>query len=71
MSQCPNCKTKLSCGCQKRVAKDGKQVCTKCITTYNSQVLQNKQVQKNITITDESVNQVKTFKQALNTKFGS
>jgi hypothetical protein len=31
MSKCPNCGTKLSCGCQKRVTADGKQACTKCI----------------------------------------
>jgi hypothetical protein len=35
MANCPNCKTKLSCGCQKRTAKDGKTVCTSCVNTYN------------------------------------
>ena len=33
---CPNCKTHLSCGCLKRTASDGKQVCTNCITQYES-----------------------------------
>jgi len=34
MSQCLNCNTKLSCGCQKRLASDGKYVCSKCIISY-------------------------------------
>ena len=29
--KCMNCGATLSCGCQKRTSKDGKQVCTKCI----------------------------------------
>jgi hypothetical protein len=29
--KCPNCGAALSCGCQKRVNKDGKQMCTKCM----------------------------------------
>lgn len=33
---CPNCKARLSCGCQKKKAKDGTQVCTHCVTTYNN-----------------------------------
>ena len=33
---CQNCKTKLSCGCQKRTASDGAQVCSSCITSYES-----------------------------------
>jgi len=34
--KCANCGTALSCGCQKRVTKDGKQVCTKCIHTVEA-----------------------------------
>jgi len=30
---CPNCKAKLSCGCQKRSASNGTQGCTNCITS--------------------------------------
>ena len=33
---CPNCKAKLSCGCQRRSASDGAAVCTLCITQYES-----------------------------------
>ena len=38
MSQCSNCKKNLSCGCQKRVATDGKSVCTNCIANYQTQI---------------------------------
>ena len=31
---CQNCGSRLSCGCQKRTASDGKQCCSKCITAY-------------------------------------
>lgn len=36
MSLCPNCKTKLSCGCQKRTASDGATACTTCINAYEA-----------------------------------
>lgn len=36
MSTCPNCNTKLSCGCQKRTASNGAVVCSTCIGSYES-----------------------------------
>ena len=33
---CPNCQSQLSCGCQKRKASDGKEVCTSCLTFYEA-----------------------------------
>ena len=33
---CQNCQSKLSCGCQKRIASDGKEVCSSCVTTYEN-----------------------------------
>ena len=42
MSICSNCKSKLSCGCQKKTASDGKQVCTKCISTYEANLKKSK-----------------------------
>ena len=45
---CPNCKIHLSCGCHKRIASDGTQVCTNCITQYESAlatIKQNKNTQ--------------------------
>jgi len=38
MSQCSNCKQNLSCGCQKRNASNGVQVCTNCLSSYESQI---------------------------------
>lgn len=32
---CPSCNTKLTCGCQKRTAANGKQCCSQCITKCN------------------------------------
>lgn len=42
MAICPNCKSKLSCGCQKRTASDGKQVCSNCMSSYQMNLLKNK-----------------------------
>lgn len=36
--KCPNCGTKLSCGCQQKVATDGKAVCSICITKYEASI---------------------------------
>jgi len=33
---CPNCKAKLTCGCQKRSAPNGKQCCSNCINQCNN-----------------------------------
>ena len=38
MSQCLNCKQNLSCGCQKRNASNGVQVCSNCLSSYESQI---------------------------------
>ena len=32
---CANCGTKLTCGCQKRVAANGKQCCQTCVASCN------------------------------------
>jgi len=55
MSQCPNCKSKLSCGCQKRVASNGAQVCTMCLNAYE----QTLKVQKAVKTTNTSPTNVK------------
>jgi hypothetical protein len=36
MSTCPNCNKKLSCGCQRRTASNGRTVCSTCATTYET-----------------------------------
>ena len=38
MSACPNCKTKLTCGCQKRTASNGATVCSTCLAPYEAQI---------------------------------
>lgn len=38
MSACSNCKTKLSCGCQKRTASNGVSVCSTCISQYEADI---------------------------------
>ncbi len=35
---CPNCKKKLGCGCQKRVASDKTQCCTHCVNEYEKSI---------------------------------
>lgn len=34
MSTCPNCSKKLSCGCQRRTASNGRTVCSNCLQQY-------------------------------------
>lgn len=38
---CPNCNSQLSCGCQKRTASDGKQVCSTCLALYEKTLAAN------------------------------
>lgn len=42
MATCSNCKTNMSCGCQKRSASDGKSVCSKCLASYEASLKQKK-----------------------------
>ena len=35
---CPNCNSQITCGCQKRTASDGKQVCTNCLAAYEKKL---------------------------------
>jgi transcription elongation factor Elf1 len=63
MSQCSNCKQNLSCGCQKRNASNGVQVCSNCLSSYESQI---KNVNKpSIIIEEESIIQPHRRGQAL------
>ncbi len=39
---CPNCKARLSCGCQLKVASDKARVCTQCISAYESALARKK-----------------------------
>lgn len=42
MTTCPNCKAKLSCGCQKRTASNGVSVCSSCVSSYEAKIKQAK-----------------------------
>jgi hypothetical protein len=44
--KCPNCSTTLGCGCQKRTARNGAQVCAKCIASYEAQLPSNPSIPK-------------------------
>jgi hypothetical protein len=35
---CPNCNSTITCGCQKRTASDGKEVCSNCLALYEQQL---------------------------------
>lgn len=35
---CPNCDSKLTCGCQKAKAADGATVCVRCVDAYNQKL---------------------------------
>jgi len=37
-SICGNCNGRMTCGCQQRIASDGKKVCTSCLATYEKQL---------------------------------
>lgn len=43
---CSNCGAKLSCGCQKRRASDGKQCCSNCIGSYENSIQKGTQLKK-------------------------
>jgi len=43
---CTYCKRKLSCGCQRRTASDGTQVCSSCIASYEAQLKSKKGLNK-------------------------
>lgn len=38
MSVCSNCKSKLSCGCQRKIASDKTSVCNNCIGQYEAKL---------------------------------
>lgn len=36
MANCTNCKKRLGCGCQKKVASDKKSCCVSCLAVYEA-----------------------------------
>jgi hypothetical protein len=47
---CNNCKTKMTCGCQKRTATDGAAVCGNCVMAYEN-ALKRQPNSQNINVT--------------------
>ena len=39
MRSCNNCGAAITCGCQDRIASNGKQVCTQCSASYEQQLI--------------------------------
>ena len=63
MSQCSNCNQTLTCGCQRRNASNGVQVCTNCLSSYESQI---KNInQPSMVIEEEPIKQIHRRGQAL------
>jgi len=38
MAVCSNCKSQLSCGCQRKIASDKTSVCNNCIGQYEAKL---------------------------------
>jgi hypothetical protein len=59
MRTCINCGSQITCGCQDRVATDGKKVCSSCVVTYEQQLIAKRnlepQIQASLTM-DEKFN---------------
>lgn len=45
---CPNCKTKLSCGCQRRTASNGVTACSSCIGSLEKELKKAKSTVTNV-----------------------
>lgn len=44
---CQNCGKQITCGCQKKIASNGKQVCSSCVGNYE-QTLKINKAQQNV-----------------------
>ena len=48
---CKNCGNQITCGCQVRVASNGKSCCTSCLSTYESTLVKKPTDPSNVTAT--------------------
>lgn len=39
MRTCQNCGNTITCGCQDRIASDGKLVCSSCVVSYEHDII--------------------------------
>lgn len=57
---CTNCQTKMSCGCQKRVATNGVSTCSSCLAKYEAKLKTLRAANpQNINITSVTYNSAK------------
>jgi hypothetical protein len=52
MSSCSNCNNQLSCGCQRRTATNGTQVCSSCLAAYESKLQNQVEIQNEESVID-------------------
>jgi hypothetical protein len=57
---CQNCGSKLSCGCQKRIASNGREVCGTCVTNFENQLKLKTQSETQVVKPSLSTDQNKT-----------
>jgi hypothetical protein len=57
---CQNCGSKLSCGCQKRIASNGREVCGTCVTNFENQLKLKTQSENQVVKPSLSTDQNKT-----------
>lgn len=55
MRTCTNCGTTITCGCQDRIASDGKRVCSQCVVMYEQQLVYEQQLISMVNV--QSINQ--------------
>lgn len=66
-ASCENCKIKLSCGCKKRTASNGRSVCTSCLSNYEAS-LKNTAVKQSVNLPNITPSSVSVlYKRAENT----
>lgn len=46
--KCPNCNSSMTCSCQKKIASDGKKVCSNCISKYEASLINSKSTTYNV-----------------------
>lgn len=52
---CNNCNARLSCGCQKKTASDGKSCCANCLAQYENSLKNNKPVSPSSPTTNKNI----------------
>jgi hypothetical protein len=52
---CANCGATLTCGCQKKVASDGKLCCSKCVTSYEQKIKSNSSVDSQVLTIEQKI----------------